>query len=328
MQEEIRLSIIIPAHNCADTLARAVRSIPQEEFIEVLIIENGSTDKTLNVAQNLAMNNKNIHVFISQKGVSFARNKGIEVANGSKILFLDADDFFLSGINNVVKCLPEGDLSIFSFESGKTKKKIFNRNTLLKGDKITVQKEKMLDNPTTYLTVWGKLFDLRLIRKNHLSFITDLRLSEDSLFLLQYLSFCSSINCCRTFLYHYSRGSDSTVRSFNITTVDDYMNSLVKVRRFIKNKEPELWKHYLRYGLMQLNLIGVHGIFDVNNSMSFLTKVGLLKQIVMNPVIAECLKGVSIKEMKNAKFIAIILIKLHMFFMAGQVFAMRSRFNS
>lgn len=324
MKKDTKLSVIIPAHNCAATLVKAVESVPNNTFVETLIIENGSTDATLKIAQDIAEGRLNTRVLVSQPGVSMARNLGISSSRGSKILFLDADDFFLPAIYEVSKMLPDNDLSIFSYESGSVNQKLFNRDTIYQGNELSSLIGQMLDYPTTFLTVWGKIFDTQIIKKNKLSFMTDLRLSEDSLFLIQYLSFCSRVGCYREYLYHYSRNEDSTVRSFNKNSVRNYLKSLAEVKKFIQAEAVTLPKHYYKYGLMQLNLIGVHGIFDPHNPISFLRKVRLLKQTVQNPIIMECLKETKIKDLDSIKFIAIVLIKLHLYSGAGIIFTLRN----
>ena len=87
------ISIIIPAYNAEKFLEQAVNSVKQQAYKnwEILIIENGSSDKTTNLSEKLVQKDK-IALFHSEKGVSQARNMGIKKASGEWILFLDADD--------------------------------------------------------------------------------------------------------------------------------------------------------------------------------------------------------------------------------------------
>ena len=113
----MQFSVIIPAHNAEKTLRRAVESVlaamefvesdaviashrqDQEEntvpLFEILIVENGSEDATEFIARSLqAEHEDSVRLLKSEKGVSNARNRGLEEAAGEKILFLDADDLF------------------------------------------------------------------------------------------------------------------------------------------------------------------------------------------------------------------------------------------
>lgn len=75
--------------------------------IEIIIVENGSTDDTYLLAEDMASLYSNITAVRSQKGVSAARNKGIDIAKGEWIFFLDADDFILKG--SITKLLHDAD---------------------------------------------------------------------------------------------------------------------------------------------------------------------------------------------------------------------------
>ena len=91
-----RFSIIVPAHNAAETLEATVDSVrsQQEPDWELVIVENGSSDDTASVAQRLAHRDPRIRVLTSTKrGVGAARNLGLAAASGTWVLFLDADDW-------------------------------------------------------------------------------------------------------------------------------------------------------------------------------------------------------------------------------------------
>lgn len=92
----MEVSIIIPAKNAAETLADTVRSIRDQTFgkWEALLIEDGSTDDTLEIARTLAADDGRIRVCVSpSRGVGAARNTGIDLARFDRLLFLDADDW-------------------------------------------------------------------------------------------------------------------------------------------------------------------------------------------------------------------------------------------
>lgn len=97
------VSTIIPAHNAAPYLRKAVASLLRDaghgiEGHEVIIVDDGSTDRTHDIAEELALNDDRVWVIRqTQAGVSAARNTGIEVARGQWLHFLDADDWMLEG---------------------------------------------------------------------------------------------------------------------------------------------------------------------------------------------------------------------------------------
>ena len=91
------VSILIPCYNCEKWLAETLESALVQTWknIEVIVIDDGSTDETQAVIGNIK-HPKLRYIYQHNQGVSAARNHGIYVAKGELIAFLDADDSFLS----------------------------------------------------------------------------------------------------------------------------------------------------------------------------------------------------------------------------------------
>ncbi len=92
----ILLSVIVPAYNVMDCLEKCIDSIRRQSVnsIEIIIVDDGSTDNTGALAEKLAMMDKRIKVFHKENGgSSSARNLGLEHAQGEYIGFVDADDY-------------------------------------------------------------------------------------------------------------------------------------------------------------------------------------------------------------------------------------------
>ena len=95
----VQVSVIIPAFNAADTIVRAIDSVRSQtaRSLEIIIIDDGSTDTTIEVATANIRVGENIQLIKMPKnsGVSAARNAGISIAKGKFLAFLDADDIWL-----------------------------------------------------------------------------------------------------------------------------------------------------------------------------------------------------------------------------------------
>lgn len=93
-----QVSVIIPLYNCAGTLGRAVKSVQRQSLkdIEIIIVDDCSTDNSHEVAQNLARGDMRIKCSRLQQnsGASVARNTAIDLATGEWIAVLDADDWY------------------------------------------------------------------------------------------------------------------------------------------------------------------------------------------------------------------------------------------
>lgn len=114
------VSIIIPVYNGENTIDRAIQSALQQSYvqIEVIVIDNGSSDGTVNLVKKLALVDQRVHLAESKKGRSIARNRGLKLARGKYINFLDADDCF--EFQHIERCVSvlESDPSTFAICEG------------------------------------------------------------------------------------------------------------------------------------------------------------------------------------------------------------------
>ncbi|ENR5393570.1 glycosyltransferase family 2 protein [Providencia rettgeri] len=95
----IKLSIVVPCYNSEKYIEACLASVLSfmDNSVELIIINDGSTDSSENIIHNILhkYDNKNIHYIKRENGgLSKARNHGISVASGEYIAFLDADDYF------------------------------------------------------------------------------------------------------------------------------------------------------------------------------------------------------------------------------------------
>lgn len=107
------ISIVIPAYNRASTLPVAIESVINQSQgnWELLVIDDGSTDNSREMVEPYLNSGKISYYFQKNQGVSAARNKGIEMARGQYILFLDSDDYFdhelLENVNHAIATRPD-----------------------------------------------------------------------------------------------------------------------------------------------------------------------------------------------------------------------------
>ncbi len=94
MSDRLSISVVIPTYNCEQYIAEAVQSALNQVAMEVIVVDDGSTDNTYQAIERLA-NPRLRYVHQQNQGVSAARNHGIYIARGELVAFLDADDYFL-----------------------------------------------------------------------------------------------------------------------------------------------------------------------------------------------------------------------------------------
>ncbi len=94
-----RVSVVIPCLNAEDTVVRALQSVVRQAFddLEIILVDDGSTDGTVAAARSLGLPNLTIAESPGRQGAAAARNRGIERARGAYVAFLDADDEWLPG---------------------------------------------------------------------------------------------------------------------------------------------------------------------------------------------------------------------------------------
>ena len=100
---DVFLSVVIPCYNCSQTIEACVASVIAECEVnkivyEILLIDDGSSDNTLSLCNELKNKNQNIRVFTQKNsGPSVARNRGIKEARGEFVAFNDSDDLWIAG---------------------------------------------------------------------------------------------------------------------------------------------------------------------------------------------------------------------------------------
>ena len=153
MDSKLDLTIIIPVFNVEKYIEKCFNSIQlvNDFSLEIIFINDGSTDSSLEIIENIALKNTCVRV-ISQSnlGLSGARNTGIDNANGNYILFLDSDDWLnFKVIENLLPLAIKNDLELLSFgiesfnENGISLKKRPNQpvdyKTIISGQQALIQ---------------------------------------------------------------------------------------------------------------------------------------------------------------------------------------------
>ena len=119
--ENIKVSVIIPVYNQEELVIRALDSIPVRDDIEVIVIDDGSTDDTWSVLleyhKQTSLNNFILLYNEENKGVAHTVNRGYDVANGEYVVLLGSDDYFITiEFIKALSCLNGRDLVYFNLE--------------------------------------------------------------------------------------------------------------------------------------------------------------------------------------------------------------------
>lgn len=330
---DILVTFIIPAHNAGDYLSRAIESIlcVSTDTVEILIVENGSDDDTYLIASDYQKKYNNVKVLQSEKGVSKARNLGLDNACGRWICFVDADDFIRKGAMKTLLTYAQGDndFCAFGYYSGELEKKIADSDSdeIYKDDKVEYVRCKMLENPTRYMTVWSKLFKTEIIRKYNIKFDENLRLAEDSDFTLKYTRHCNRIVLSAKSIYHYSIDNTSCMRTYDGSKTEEYANAMITSYEHVKYDSEVIKRAYDKYVLMHFNVAMVRDVFNHDNKMGYGNKIQLMKKSAAKDIFASSINGIKNKEFFSIRMLPFLFLKSKCYILASFIYWVKAGMN-
>ena len=187
-----------------------ISEIDYDDF-EIIVVDDCSEDKTyLRLLDFAEKSNKNVRVFKHEanKGPGVARNTGLQYVKGEKIVFIDVDDEIDKDLFRILDNYSDYDIVYFDYYKKYSSKVCNACSTLLMQEGETEDINNIL--MTTNGSVWGKLFDTSIIKKNKVCFPNMLK-SEDLVFLITYLSYCKKAYYLKQPLYYYTISSTSLV---------------------------------------------------------------------------------------------------------------------
>lgn len=210
MKNEELISIIIPVYNSEKYLQRCIDSIKSQTYnnIEILLIDDGSTDNSLQICKENALKDSRIEAIHKKNtGVSDTRNVGIAKSKGKYISFIDSDDYIEKNyIKKLYNAIIDKDVAICQY------KKVTNKNyeeSLLISDKKDNIIDDILNDSVVGGYCWNKLYKREKIVG--LKFNKKIKIMEDLIFNLNYFKKVKRIGVVNEALYNYVIRNDSVV---------------------------------------------------------------------------------------------------------------------
>lgn len=178
---EGRVSVVIPAYNLKDYLSRSVSSALTQDYknVEVIVVDDGSTDGTASVADSLAAEDSRVRVIHTKnQGVAKSRHTGILAADGAYITFLDADDELSAGcLSTAMPYLSQGyDMVLFDYVKVHSKYDSLVRSECPSEMSGLQYAENLLARRCCTFALWAKVFRRSLF--DNVDYI-DLSYAED-----------------------------------------------------------------------------------------------------------------------------------------------------
>ncbi|MEG2001104.1 MAG: glycosyltransferase [Evtepia sp.] len=336
------ISVIVPVYKAETLLRSCVNSVLAQSFVdwELILIEDGSPDESGALCDMLASKEPRIRVFHKKNGgVSSARNRGMQEAQGRYLAFLDADDWFAPEALQTLYDLAEkndadtagcahyraevngetsreaGALPPGVYDEMQIRSRIVSR---LLGERLGKQ-EELLNG-----FVWRFLFTKDLISRGNLSFLG--AYLEDELFLLEYFCVAKKLAMTDEPLYYYLQNPASVTRRY----LSDYWQTFT---RFLKEKEMVAQKYEL--GLDQPDwkensvwsgvLIAVGNEFAPGNTASFSEKRRRIRALSQYPEVARAVAVIAPKNLSRNKQMVADLFRKRRFSLLAMMYFVKNR---
>ena len=272
------ISVIVPVYNSEKYLSKCLESLVNQTFqdIEIICIDDGSTDKSLEILKNYAKKDKRIRVLSQEnQGVSAARNKAMENASGKWLAFCDSDD-----------TVPL-DAYKKMYEKGKDKDIVIGAYAKIEPNSVKYQKIRTKKNESVFSilfytpTLWNKLIKRELVLQNDLIF-KNVLLGEDVIFLCSLLPRLQKITVISDNVYFYYRHDieESLSHTYNYR----YFQAHIYCREYLLDqlRSEEYFPEVQKYVYEKLSVLLIEYIFRITDLEDKEKAFVLLKKYLIN----------------------------------------------
>lgn len=219
------VTIIVVVYNTEEYLMQCLTSILEQSYgnLEILLLNNGSTDHSMDIMQEVAGKDKRVSVIdIGKKTVSYARNYGVRMAKGSYVTFVDSDDFVDTNyIEKLVNAKEKyhAQLSVcnlfeFSDMNCMKEKSSGIEEKIVDGKQMCEWMNRFVNLCTVMTVAWNKLYDTAELKKYA---FPDRSWGEDIFFMYRYLYNLERVIIIPDRLYYWRENPNSLSRRFQNT---------------------------------------------------------------------------------------------------------------
>ncbi len=257
------LSIIIPVYNVEKYIFECLESITKQKFrdYEVIIIDDGSVDKTNIICSDFCSHYENFRLFTSNHdGVSKARNVGLHKARGQYVMFLDGDDYIdlnsLSYISKLILSTKE-DAYVSNFKTvinDGCDRKLYDRqinSNMINGKRMSEVLNYIKVSKIVF-TVWRFIIKKDLILKNKLFFVEYI-VHEDEEWVIKMLCHIKSLYYIDKSYYNYRLHNNSITTTLSLFNVYCYYNVVTILTKYAINEKVKYKKDFYLFYAKKLS---------------------------------------------------------------------------
>ncbi|MBF4806104.1 MAG: glycosyltransferase, partial [Pseudoleptotrichia goodfellowii] len=250
----MKLSIIIPVYNVEKYIEKCLNSLCNlETENEIIVVNDGSTDFSLKIAEEFKKNHDNENIIIisqENKGLSEARNTGLRKAKGEYVSFIDSDDFvdkklYEMMIKEVIKDKVDYGIGKYSYCYENDDKKQYNDNEIkdiigkFQLNPLKKGKEwlKILKKEDKYgPEVWDDIYKREFLVKNNLFFKPD-RLHEDEIFTLEAFLKAERVKYYAIPFYCYLQRENSIMKTQKVKNFTDMQKNIFDMENLLSEEK-------------------------------------------------------------------------------------------
>lgn len=232
----IKVSVIVPVFNASKYISKTLDSIISQDFdsFEIIVVDDGSTDDSLDIVKNALGNVEIPHKIIHQEnaGVSVARNVGIEASCGDYLVFIDADDYVSKNhLSNLYNGKTDFSLTLYAKQVGD---KLTSLDTYAKSEISTYEFIKMELNMQITFNFFQLMYKSSIIKDNNIRFTPGIVYGEDTEFAHKALNYGDKIAINNEVTYYYVQHSESAINTTEYRRFD-IVGIFENIAKFYKN---------------------------------------------------------------------------------------------
>ena len=331
-KKEELVSIVIPVYNVEKYLDECIQSAINQTYknIEVIIINDGSTDNCDEICKKYQNYDKVIYISKKNEGVSVARNIGMEKAKGKWIMFVDGDDYMEDkmvekAVDQIKKDKTDVVITppIMEYDEETRKCAIFKEEIVFDKKNMHILEKNIIcrqygNNYDTDISAggpWGKIYNLDFLRKHKLHFIKGLKRMQDVVFNLEVSGVATKISYRELYCYHYRINSSSVCIKYNQNIFATFLDVINHFYHYLKtnNKDSSFYQAlYLKTILLYIEGSRI-SVLHKDNKSSIFDKLGELKSIYKIDIIKEAFKKVEYNNLNNKLKIFVLACNMHLF---------------
>lgn len=239
--EKIDLTFVVPVYNAEEYLRDCLDSILrlQKKNIEVICIDDGSGDHSLDICREYAKQDGRVTVIHQDnRGVSAARNAGIERAKGTYISFIDADDFVEEDYEDILEKLMKtrADRCLYRYYRVIEDKKYISPMIFSEGvyEDKAVLFEQIAELMHQVMGAWGGVYRTGLLKEYQIRFPEDMKTCEDFMFSIQTIEHSRKVLISNRAFYNYRLNKSSVTVNRSLVHADNYSIVYDKVKSIMK----------------------------------------------------------------------------------------------